>query len=58
MCVHLDGEMSMSTDINIIETLERKLEEKEALIDALKKELEKTADLIKQVDEALGDSNE
>ena len=58
MCVHLDGEMSMSTDKNIIETLERKLEEKEALIDALKKELEKTADLIKQVDEALGDSNE
>ena len=48
----------MSTDKNIIETLERKLEEKEALIDALKKELEKTADLIKQVDEALGDSNE
>ena len=48
----------MSTDKNIIETLERKLEEKEALIDALKKELKKTADLIKQVDEALGDSNE
>ena len=58
MCVHLDGVISMSTDKNIIEKLERKLEEKEALIDALKKEFEKTADLIKQVDEALGDSNE